>query len=121
MITLRFFMMLAVFAVGLQASALAGYHVDCKINERGGPWEAQMSAKITRGITNTLYGWTELVRTPVGISECAPTMNAAKTLAIGIPYGIVRMVGRTVIGVYEVATFYAPQGPLLPSIQGDVI
>lgn len=83
-------------------------------------YESSAGAKMTRGITNVLFGWTEIVRTPV---EMSAGIQRGKFTAIllGVPYGILRFVGRTFVGIYEVATFYAPQGPIMPSIQGEVL
>lgn len=85
-----------------------------------GQFEAAMSTKLTRGITNTLYGWTEIVRTPIAIGE-EPTIGLAEALAFGLPYGAFRLVKRTLVGVYEIATCYAPQSPVMDRLEGDVM
>lgn len=78
-----------------------------------------MAAKFTRGVVNTLFGWTELAKTPIDMSQ-GPKKNIFKTVFVGIPYGVLKAVGRTGVGLFEMLTFYAPQNPILPPIEGDV-
>ena len=85
-----------------------------------GPYESEISTKLTRGITNTLYGWTELFQTPIRMSE-GPRNHIVTGVLLGVPYGIFRFVGRTVVGVYEIVTCFVPQKPIFGSIEGAVL
>ncbi len=85
-----------------------------------GQFESEMSGKLTRGLVNVLYGWTEIVRGPVEMAV-GPTTGALKAVAFGVPYGIFRATGRTLVGVYEAVTCYAPQKPIMRPIEGDVL
>lgn len=95
---------------------LAGY--DYEYSARG-HFEAETSEKLTRGITNASLGWMEMFHTPVhwGIQA---DRSAFSAFTLGFPYGIMRALGRTVVGVYEIATCYAPQGPIFYELQGEV-
>ena len=105
----------------LCAPLFAGYdyQFDTRMNQHG-QFESEIGAKLSRGITNTVFGWTEIFSTP---AEWAKPVNRGivSAVVIGIPYGIVRFVGRTVVGVYEIVTFYAPQGPIMPEFGSDVL
>ena len=85
-----------------------------------GNFEAGISEKLTRGVTNILWGWTETAITPVNMGEEA-RHGVLSALLIGLPYGITRAVGRTLVGVYEVSTCYAPQKPIFNPIEGEVL
>lgn len=90
------------------------YKFDTRIDPAG-QFESDVSAKLTRGAVNTVYGWTEIFRTP---AKWADTTEHGKISAvlIGVPYGLTRFVGRTLVGIYEVATCYAPQRPIFADI-----
>lgn len=94
------------------------YRFDAK-DDLHGQYESSASAKLTRGLTNVLFGWTELVRTPTAMAA-GIEHNKITAFLLGVPYGIVKFGARTVVGVYEVVTFYAPQSPIMPEIRGDV-
>ena len=102
----------------LVSGEAAASRYDYEITERG-HYEAESAAKATRGITNVLFGWTEIVQTPVYWAEPLDR-GPLSAIFVGVPYGIARALGRTLVGVYEVATFYAPQPPIFGDIQGDV-
>ena len=85
-----------------------------------GQFESEISEKLSRGATNIVFGWTEVLRTPVEMGE-GPQNSKFKAFAVGVPYGIFRFIGRTVVGFYEVATCYAPQPPIFAPLQGDVV
>ncbi len=84
-----------------------------------GNFESEMASKLTRGAVNVFFGWTELVKTPIDMSQ-GPKKNIFKTVFVGIPYGVIRAVGRTGVGLFEIVTFYAPQKPIFPPIEGDI-
>ncbi len=114
-----FFVLLA--GTLIQGTALAGY--DYKFESKPAPmgqFESEMGSKLTRGVTNLIFGWTELVQAPVFMSQ-EPKANPLKVIFLGIPYGVIRAVGRTGIGVYEMVTFYAPQPPIMRPIEGEVV
>lgn len=113
---LRTFLILTVMCA-VSFSAMASRY-DYEMTERG-HFEAESAAKMTRGLTNVLFGWTEIVQTPVYWAQPIDR-GPISAVFVGVPYGIVRALGRTVVGVYEVATFYAPQKPIFGEIQGDV-
>ncbi len=117
----RFYLLCLLFF--LTVPPVSSAHYDYKFENREvkmGQFESEMSAKLTRGVTNILFGWTELVRTPT--QWAAQTEHGfVSSVFVGIPYGIVRMMGRTLVGVYEVATFYAPQRPIFKNIEGEIV
>lgn len=80
--------------------------------------EYSTSQKLARGLTNIFFGWTEVMRTLIEWNK-SPYHNIYSTLAVGFPYGIVRSVGRTLVGAYEVLTFYAPQEPIFYEILSE--
>ena len=102
--------------------ALAGYEYqyDSPRMVKQGQFESEVTAKLGRGVTNVLFGWTEIFRTPIRVAEPAND-GIMKAIFWGIPLGIARFVGRTLVGVYEIATFYAPQEPIMAPIEGDVV
>ena len=101
----------------LSISAYASYDYRfVKPTRHMGNFESEMSGKFERGLTNTLYGWMEIVWTPTEMIN-EPVHDTMDPFMIGIPYGIFRTIGRTLIGVYEVATCYAPQKPIMSEIQ----
>ena len=84
-----------------------------------GNYESEISGKLTRGGVNTLFGWTELAKTPIDMAQ-GPKKNFFKVFFVGIPYGVAKAAGRTGVGVFEILTCYAPQKPILRPIEGDV-
>lgn len=116
----RLFLVLALFIFMGPLPARAGYDYkfDRRINPMGN-FESEIASKFTRGIVNTLFGWTELAKTPIDMSQ-GPKKNVFKTVFVGIPLGVVKAVGRTGVGLFEILTCYAPQKPILPPIEGDI-
>lgn len=109
------------FLAAVPLPAAAGY--DYKFDSREvtiGQFESEISSKLVRGVENTLYGWTEMFRIPAEWSGRIDR-GTFQAVTLGIPYGMFRFVGRTIIGVYEITTCYAPQGPIMAPIQGDVV
>ena len=82
-------------------------------------FERETTEKFGRGLTNAAWGWSEIMVTPVNMSQDI-RRDPVTSLLLGLPYGIVRAVGRTLVGVYEIATFYAPQKPIFNPLEGDV-
>jgi putative exosortase-associated protein (TIGR04073 family) len=116
---LRIRMAMAFFLVAVAFLGTAYEYPEKRQSPQTGQFESEASAKLTRGFTNLLFGWTEIVRTPTRMST-EPNVSTLQVLGLGIPYGIARAVARTVIGVFEMATFYSPQVPIMEPIQGDL-
>lgn len=71
--------------------------------------------KLCRGVGNTLFGWMEL---PLYIRTVSEEESAVAGICCGTVMGLGRAVGRTLIGVVEIATFPFPlpskgYGPLI--------
>ena len=75
-------------------------------NARVGPGRLH---KLGRGLANVVTSPAELIRTPQMITR---EEGWSRGLGAGIPYGLWRTMLRAVVGVFEVATFYAevPEG-----------
>jgi hypothetical protein len=69
------------------------------------PWAAeptygaQAGAKLKYGLTNTLLGWTSLIRTPVQAAQ------DGENVLVGIVRGVYNGVGQTVLGAAHAVTF----------------
>ena len=100
------------------ADASFDYRYDSKKGTEG-QFESSMATKLSRGATNTAFGWTEIMNTPVQMAA-GIEHGALYSTVFGLPYGIFRFAQRTLVGVYEIATFYAPQSPIMPEIQGKI-
>lgn len=98
----------------------AGYDYQFDTNQpKMGQIESEMGTKFTRGVINVMLGWTEIARTPVEIAA-APDRGPLVGFIAGVPWGAIRAVARTVVGAYEVGTFYSPQGPVMRPIEGTI-
>lgn len=119
--TLKHLFFILILFLFSSAIVFAGY--DYRFENRENPmgqYESETSAKLTRGVTNIAYGWTELFRTPADWAAKSEH-RIWSALAVGIPYGMIRVGARTLIGVYETVTCYAPQKPIMSDIQGEVV
>ena len=67
------------------------------------PYSAKAGTTLVRGAANTLLGWTELIRQPVEETK------AGGNVLVGIGKGVGQGVMRTVQGVGEILTFWAPK------------
>ena len=85
-----------------------------------GQYEAMASQKMSRGMSNILFGWTEIGRTPAKMAA-GIDHGALTAFLLGVPYGVLRGATRTVVGCYETATFFAPQSPIMANLEGDVV
>ena len=101
------------------SQAAFDYRYDSKEDIKG-QYESDSATKLTRGVTNILFGWTEIGRTPAQMAA-GIEHGALTSFLFGVPYGVLRAVGRTGVGAYETATFFAPQSPIMKDIQGDVL
>ncbi len=113
------FFLAGLLAKGPLAGAVFDYRYDSKADLKG-QYEATASEKMTRGMTNIFFGWTEIGRTPAKMSA-GIEHGALSSFLLGVPYGIFRAVGRTAVGCYEAATFFAPQSPIMSNLQGDIL
>ncbi|PIU41256.1 MAG: exosortase system-associated protein, TIGR04073 family [Candidatus Omnitrophica bacterium CG07_land_8_20_14_0_80_42_15] len=64
-----------------------------------------MTRKLGRGVGNILTGWIEV---PKNIYDTSVESNVFAGLTLGLVKGIGMTVMRTVVGVYETATFPVP-------------
>jgi putative exosortase-associated protein (TIGR04073 family) len=110
---------LLLFAAVRPAYCSYDYRMDTKLSSEG-QYESGVSAKFSRGVTNIIFGWTEIMRTPVRISA-DPRHGGFYSALVGVPLGLVRFVGRTAVGVYEIVTCLAPQPPIFEPMEGDVL
>lgn len=101
----------AALLIGLAAFAQADIH-DPPSNAHG------PTRKLGRGISNLLFGWSEL---PTQIAE----VNTREGNSAAASYGVVRGVGRSLIragaGIFEIATFPFPvmRGTYYPILESD--
>ncbi len=101
----------ALLFLGLASLALADIH-DPPSNSYG------PTRKLGRGISNVLYGWSEL---PTTIAK----VNAVEGNSAAGGYGVVRGLGRSVLrvqaGVFEILTFPFPlvRGSYYPVLESD--
>lgn len=69
---------------------------------------AMSSEKLVTGIANAATGFIEL---PKNIILTTQNENIVHGMTIGLVSGVMHTVGRTVIGVFDVATFLIPTPP----------
>ena len=74
-----------------------------RANNPNAHYSEKMVSTLARGATNTVFGWTELLRQPV---EEAKTGGNVFT---GISRGVSHSIRRTMKGVTEVLTFWTPK------------
>ncbi len=100
----------------LAAFAKYDYHFDQKISPYG-QYESEASQKLSRGLTNIFYGWTEMMQTPIHMAD-EPRESLWRAGVIGVPYGFGRFLTRTGAGIFETFTFFIPQKPMMAPIEG---
>ncbi len=108
----KFVAMLVFCFVSSQAVATDMYGYDQGYGEG---YIAMSSGKFVTGIGNAATGFLEL---PKNIILTTQKDNIAYGMTTGLVSGIMHTVGRTVIGVFDVATFLIPTPP---SIEPDLI
>ena len=74
-----------------------------KANVQDGNYSATSGTTFVRGASNTLLGWTELIRRP------AEEAKAGGNVVVGVGKGVGEGVMRTLSGVGEVLTFWVPK------------
>jgi len=66
-------------------------------------------SKLSRGFTNLTMGWMELGKQPMKVKqEHGDGAGDIAGMSWGIVKGFTHFIGRTVVGVYEIATFFIP-------------
>lgn len=66
-------------------------------------------SKLSRGFTNVTLGWMELGKQPIKVKqERGDVAGDVAGLTWGLVKGFSHFIGRTVVGVYEMATFFVP-------------
>jgi putative exosortase-associated protein (TIGR04073 family) len=70
---------------------------------------ARSSGKFGSGVLNAATGWTEIPKT----MYTAAQEEGAIGLPVGFFKGLFHTVGRTMIGVMDLATFYIPTKPMV--------
>jgi len=87
----------ALFVVAMPAAIADGYG-------------NQVVDKFSRGFANSLTGWLEL---PKNIVNTTKQDNIGMGLTVGLVKGLAHTVGRTVVGVLELVTFFIPNKPVV--------
>lgn len=67
-------------------------------------YPTEVGTKFGRGLANASTGWVELFKNTYN----EPARNGALYVPVGLAKGIGHTVGRTVIGVFDLATFMIP-------------
>ena len=93
--------------IGCPAQARAEERKMCPICMKAGDQKASYSEKasytLARGTTNTLFGWTELIRQP------ANEVKDGGNVFAGLGKGVGEAVKRTLGGAAELVTFWTPK------------
>ena len=109
------FLIGALFSLGLSAAQARAEdppaptpHTECPIcrqaaDKATADYPTKAVHTLARGATNTLFGWTEIIRQP------AEEVKAGGNVFTGILKGLSQGVGRTVAGAGEVLTFWTPK------------
>ena len=74
-----------------------------RITNDNGNYASTAGTTLVRGGANTLFGWTELIRQP------ANEVKSGGNVVTRIAKGVGHTVTRTVAGVAEILTFWAPK------------
>ena len=75
-----------------------------RANNQAGPYPEKAVMTLVRGMTNTTFGWTELLTQP------SAEVEHGGNLAVGIGRGIGYAMKRTAVGFGEMFTFWVPKG-----------
>ncbi len=70
-----------------------------------GDYATDSGAKFTRGLANTATGWGEI---PKNIANESRDQNALVGASYGTVKGTAHAIGRTAVGVFDLATFFVP-------------
>jgi len=77
-----------------------------------GDYATDSGAKFSRGLANTVTGWGEI---PKNIANESRDKNAIVGITYGTLKGAAHTVGRTAVGVFDLATFFVPSDGLVHS------
>ena len=77
--------------------------VCAKVSDNSASYATKAGYTLARGATNTLLGWTELIRQP------AHEVKGGGNVLTGLPKGVGEGVKRTLGGIGEILTFWTPQ------------
>ena len=72
-------------------------------NNQSAPYAEQAAGSLARGVTNTFFGWTEMLTRPTAEVE------RHGNLLSGIGQGVSHSVSRTAAGIGEALTFWMPK------------
>ena len=75
-----------------------------RANNQSSPYHEKAATTLIRGMTNTTFGWTELLTQP------SAEVERGGNLATGIGRGVGAAVKRTAVGIGELFTFWVPKG-----------
>jgi len=98
----------AVILTGLFGGALsivvpAYAHNPCHLQQES--YSDSMVHKFSRGFANTTTGWLELPKNIINESRAS---NVGYGVTVGLFQGVIHTIGRTLIGVVELGTFFVP-------------
>jgi len=95
------------FISGMPGAAQAEEKPMCPVCAKAGdeaaPYGTKAGFTLVRGATNTLFGWTELLRQP------AQEVQEGGNVFAGMAKGVGESVKRTLAGAGEVLTFWTPK------------
>ncbi|ABA58982.1 exosortase system-associated protein, TIGR04073 family [Nitrosococcus oceani] len=91
--------LLALLLLGFTSSALAGEGYGSEVGE-----------KLGRGLANVATGWVEI---PKNIINTSKDSNVGIGVSWGLLKGIGQTLGRTLVGVGELATFFVPTAKII--------
>ncbi|MDX8411416.1 MAG: exosortase system-associated protein, TIGR04073 family [Mariprofundaceae bacterium] len=75
-----------------------------------GDYGSQVGHKFVRGLGNAATGWLEI---PKNIAIESEASNVGMGVTWGLLKGVGHTVGRTIVGVVELATFFIPNGEIV--------
>jgi len=87
----------------LMTTAPAYAHNPCHPQQES--YSGSVADKFSRGFANTTTGWLEL---PKEIINESRAHHLGYGVTIGLFHGIINTIGRTLIGVVELGTFFVP-------------
>jgi putative exosortase-associated protein (TIGR04073 family) len=76
------------------------------IRQQDVSYPAKAGSTLVRGASNTLFGWTEIIREPA--QEAREGRNV-RNVVVGIANGVGHGIARTAVGVGELLTFWTPK------------
>jgi len=98
-------MRLAFFPALLALMCLVAVPAMASAADQDQSYGKQAADKFTRGFANTVTGWVEIPKNMVNVSK---QQNVAVGLTWGLVKGCLETVGRTVVGAFDLVTFFVP-------------